>query len=377
MAEMTSAERLSISAQGGEPDRVPMALLLHPWSYGQLYNSFQDYSLDVEKEVNAAVWSYEEVGIDNVPLAMDTTIVAEAIAEASGMPYPTTYWDDFTPQHAHRLYEGDPLESIAYGDPLIKTIEDAERLVPADPYKHGRLPDRLEAIKLVNKRLKGKAIAGGSFESSVSCGGILMGWTQMFIAMKYNLPLWNKVEDVILKSNYAFIKAQVESGCGGLGTVVHFPQWVGSEAYLANPVWMHADRPTELIERVAKEFNRGVSVHPCTVGPFLNGVEAFKTWLDHTPSFSMPTGGGADDLATAKRELAPAVMVGNLPPVCLLVHSSPSDVEAACIELIQKCAPGGRFFMGAGCEVPIESPQENVQALIDTTKKYGKYPIKT
>lgn len=375
MAEMTSLERLSILAQGGEPDRVPVGLLMHPWSYGQLYNSFQDYSRDVEKEVKAAVWAFEEVGNDIVSLSEETTIMAEAIAEASGMPYPTTYWDDFSPAHAHRLYEGDPLQTIAYGDPLVKTMKDAERLVPADPYKHGRLPKRLEAIKLTSKKLEGKAVVDGMFESSVSCGGILMGWTQMFIAMKYNLPLWKKVEDVILKSNYAFIRAQVEAGCGHLGTVVHFPQWVGSEEFLANPVWMHADRPAELIERVAKEFDRGVMVHPCTVGPFLNGIKAFKTWLNHTPAFYMPTGGGAEDLAEAKRELAPAVMMGNLPPVCLMVHSSPSDVEAACIELIQKCAPGGRYVLSVGCGVPIHTPQENVQAVIDTAKKYGRYPI--
>lgn len=378
MVEMTSMERLAIASRGGEPDRVPVSLHLHAWSYAQLYgpNSFQDYTLNVEKEVNATVWECQEVGMDGASLGGDTTIMAEAIAEASGMPYPTTYWDDYTPQHPHRLYEGDPLQTIAYGDPLVKTIEDAEKLVPADPYKHGRLPLRLEAIKLANKKLEGKHRVGGSCESSVSCGGILMGWTQMFIAMKYNLPLWQKLEEVILKSNYAFIKAQVEAGCGGFGTVVHFPQWVGSKAYLANPVWMHADHPMDLIERVAKEFGMGIAIHPCTVGPFLNGMEAFKTWLDHTPAFSMSTGGGADDLAEAKKELAPAVISGNLAPVGLMVHGSPSDVEAACIELIQKCAPGGRYVLSGGCGIPIHAPSENVQAVINTVGKYGKYPIK-
>jgi len=378
MAEMKSMERLAIAARGGEPDRVPVSLHLHAWSYAQLYgpNSFQDYTLNVEKEVNATLWECRELGMDGASLGGDTTIMAEAIAEASGMHYPTTYWDDYTPQHPHRLYEGDPLQTIAYGDPLVKTIEDAGKLVPADPYKHGRLPMRLEAIKLANKKLEGKHRVGGSCESSVSCGGILMGWTQMFIAMKNNLPLWQKVEDVILKSNYAFIKAQVEAGCGGLGTVVHFPQWVGAEAYLANPVWMHADHPMDLIDRVIKEFGMGIAIHPCTVGPFLNGMEAFKTWLDHTPAFSMSTGGGADDLAEAKRELAPAVISGNLAPVGLMVHGSPSDVEAACIELIQKCAPGGRYVLSGGCGIPIHAPPENVQAVIDTVRKYGKYPIK-
>ncbi len=378
MAEMTSLERLGIAARGGEPDRVPVSLHLHSWGYAQLYgyNSFQDYTLDVEKNVNAAVWTCQEIGLDTAALGVDTTIMAEAIAEASGMPYPTTYWDDYTPQHAHRLYEGDPLETIAYGDPLIKTMRDAEKLVPADPYKHGRLPLCLEAIELANKRLEGRYRCGGSCEFPVSTGGILMGWTQMFIAMEKDLPLWQKVEDVIIKSFFEFAKAQVKAGAGSLGSVCHFPQWVGSEAYLANPVWMHADHTPELIEMVGRELGMGIAIHPCTVGPFLNGIKAFKTWLDHTPAFGMSTGGGANDLAEAKRELAPAVISGNLSPVGLMVHGSPSDVEAACIELIQKCAPGGRYVLSGGCGIPIHAPQENVQAVVDTVKKYGRYPIK-
>jgi uroporphyrinogen decarboxylase len=378
MAEMTPGERLAISAQGGEPDRVPVSLHIHAWSYAQLYgpNSFQDYTLNVEKNVNAAVWACQELGMDTAELGMDTTIMAEAIAEASGMPYPTTYWDDFIPQHAHRLYEGDPLQTIAYGDPLVRTMRDAEKLVPADPYKHGRLPLCLEAIQLVNKKLEGKYPVGGMCEFAVSTPGILMGWTQMFIAMEKDLPLWKKVEDVVLKSSYEFTKAMVKAGVGALGSLCHFPQWVGSEAYLANPVWMHADHPIDLIERVAKDFGMGIAIHPCTVGPFLNGIKAFKTWLDHTPAFSMSTGGGADDLAEAKRELAPAVIIGNLAPVGIMLQGSPSDVETACIELIQKCAPGGRYVLSGGCEIPVYTPGENVQAVIDTVNKYGRYPIK-
>ena len=180
MAEMTPLERLAISAQGGEPDQVPVSLHMHAWSYAQLYgqNSFQDYMLNVEKNVTATVWSCHEVGMDTAEIGMDTTLMAEAIAEASGMPYPTTYWDDYIPQHAHRLYEGDPLETIAYGDPLVKTIKDAEKLVPADPYKHGRLPVYLEAMQLADKKLEGKNKVGGMCEFTVSTGGILMGWTQ-------------------------------------------------------------------------------------------------------------------------------------------------------------------------------------------------------
>jgi len=59
-----------------------------------------------------------------------------------------------------------------------------------------------------------------------------------------------------------------------------------------------------------------------------------------------------------------------------MMHGSPSDVERDCMELIQKCAPGGRYILGTGCEIPIYTPPENIQAMVNTAKNYGKYPIK-
>jgi uroporphyrinogen-III decarboxylase len=47
------------------------------------------------------------------------------------------------------------------------------------------------------------------------------------------------------------------------------------------------------------------------------------------------------------------------------------DVEEASIELLQKCAPGGRYTLGTGCEIPIDTPLENVQAMVSAAKKYG------
>lgn len=378
MAEMTSAEREMIAVKGGEPDRVPVSVLGLSWALGQLYgrNSFMDCILDPEKLAKATIWNCEDVGSDDAIVFTDTQVTWEAIAEASGLPYPVTFWEDYEPSHPHRLYEGDPLETVAYGDPLVKTLKDAEKLVPADPYKHGRLPALLKAIELVNKKLKGQWAIAGVYEIPTCPVACLMGWTQMFIAMEKDLELFKKVEDVIIKTSYEFAKAQLKAGAAMLTTVCHFPQWVGSDMFLSNPVWMHADHPPELCERLFNEFGVPTAIHPCSVGSCLPGIKAWKTWLGHTSAFIMPTGGGADDLVEAKKELTPATIIGNVHPIDIMLHGTPSDVERDCMELIQKCAPGGRYILGTGCEVPLYTPSENIQAMVNTAKKYGMYPIK-
>jgi uroporphyrinogen decarboxylase len=378
MAGMTSAEREMTVAMGGEPDRVPVSIMGLPWALEQLYgrNSFVDCVRDPEKLAKAAAWNCEEAGSDDVGVFTDTQLTWEAIAEASGLTYPATLWEDFEPAHPHRLYEGDPLKTVAFGDPLVKTLKDAEKLVPADPYKHGRLPVVLKAIELTKEKLNGKWAVGGVYDVPTCPVASLMGWTQMFIAMEKDLELFKKVEEVVIKTSYEFAKAQLKAGATMLATVCHFPQWVGSEMFLSKPVWVHVDHPPELCERLFKEFGVPTALHPCSVGCSLPGIRAFKMWLDHTPAFNMPEGGGADALAEAKEQLAPAVMIGNIPPVDIMMHGSPSDVEEACVELIQKCAPGGRYILGTGCEIPIGTPPENVQAMVNSARKYGKYPIK-
>jgi uroporphyrinogen decarboxylase len=284
-------------------------------------------------------------------------------------------WKDFIPTDSHTLYEGDLVKDPAYGNPIIETLKDAEKLVPADPYKHGRLPVMLKAIELANKELKGEWPVLGMVENPISVAGGLMGWTQAFMAMEKDIALWKRVEDVVIESSYAFAVAQKKAGAPFGVSHTELPPRVGSKEFFAHPEWVQADHPPELYKRLWDEEQFGVSLHACTVGPFVDGMEAWKTMLDHIPSFFFAESGGADALALAKKELAPATVLGNVHPVDILLHGTPLDVEEACVELIQKCGPGGRFQLGPGCMYALDTPYENIKAMVDSAEKYGTYPI--
>ena len=379
MIKMTSRERIATAARGEEPDRVPVVVPLSlGWAWGQLYgpDSFMEFGCDAKKMAKVMVWSCKELGMDATPGGADTHMYFEAIAEASGISYPTTNWKDFVTSHPHRLFEGDPLTAPLYGDPLVKTMKDARKLVPADPYKHGKLPIVLEAQQLAKRELKDGWGISGSINRPYGIAGDLMGYAQAFMAMEKDLELWKTVEDVAIKTSYEFAKAQIKAGVTSLGTTASLACFVGSKMFLEKPVWVHAEHPPELMERVFKEFHVGTVLHPCSVGPFEPGIEAWKKWLDHTPGFLMPECGGADALARAKEQLAPAVMQGNIHSVDIMLHGTPGEVEAACKELIKKCAPGGRYVLAPGCALPLGVPMENVKAMRDSVEKYGQYPIK-
>ncbi len=377
MAKMTATERMIAVAMGKEPDRVPVTFIGDvSWSWAQLYgqDSFLDFGYDAKKQAEVMIWACKELGLDTVCALSDTMIIYEAIADASGLPYPLMRWKNYVTA-PYELYKGDPLKEMMYGNPLIKTKKDAEKLVPADPYKHGRLPIILEAIDLASKELKEDWPIGGWYDFPLIVGNNLMGWTQAFIAMEKDPEFWQMVEDVVIKTCYEFVKAQIKHGVKSLSSGTELSLWVAPQSYLKHPVWMHADHPPELMERIFNEFHMGTSLHPCSVGPFEPGIEIWKGWLDHTPAFLMPECGGEDALARAKDQLVPAVIAGNIHPIDIMLHGTPAEVEESCKKLIKKCAPGGRFILSAGCCLDVKVPMENVKAVIDSAEKYGQYPI--
>ena len=202
-----------------------------------------------------------------------------------------------------------------------------------------------------------------------------MGWTQVYMAMENDLELWNKVLNVIIDYIFECAKTLIEHGVKTLFSVDCLTPWVGAELF-EKPVWMHGNHPPELYERIYDKFGVGTGLHPCTVGPFEIGIPVWKKWLKHTPGFIMSEFGGADALARAKMQLAPATMIGNIHPNDVMLHGNPAIVERTVKDLIKKCAPGGRYVIAPGCVgLPFDVPVENVRAIYDAAEKYGKYPI--
>lgn len=70
-------------------------------------------------------------------------------------------------------------------------------------------------------------------------------------------------------------------------------------------------------------------------------------------------------------------LVGNVSPVDIVKNGSYEDVVQESKMCIKKAYDNPKgFILSTGCQIPINSPIENVQALMDTVRSYGVYPIK-
>ena len=79
------------------------------------------------------------------------------------------------------------------------------------------------------------------------------------------------------------------------------------------------------------------------------------------------------DLKSAKKIIGDhCCLMGNV-PAGVLSEGSPADVEKYCRQLINGCMEGGGFILSSSCEVPPETPPENIMAMKNAVIRYGIY----
>ena len=64
---------------------------------------------------------------------------------------------------------------------------------------------------------------------------------------------------------------------------------------------------------------------------------------------------------------------GNLHTTDVMLRGSPEDVARASREAIDAAARGGRFILSTGDQCGRDTPDENLRAMVETARTYGRY----
>jgi hypothetical protein len=102
---------------------------------------------------------------------------------------------------------------------------------------------------------------------------------------------------------------------------------------------------------------------------------SYTTRLETVNEFSKGTVGwlfDKTDMAKAKKILGNTCCISGNVPSSLVVTGGYKDVKEYCRKLIEVCAPGGGFILAGGAHVDEGNP-ENLRAMMDAAKEYGKY----
>jgi uroporphyrinogen decarboxylase len=84
----------------------------------------------------------------------------------------------------------------------------------------------------------------------------------------------------------------------------------------------------------------------------------------------------AMDIVAVKREFGDRLsLIGNIDLAYTLTRGTPEEVEQEVRMRIEQVAPGGGYAVGSANSVTEYVPVENFRAMLDATRRHGRYPI--
>jgi uroporphyrinogen decarboxylase len=124
---------------------------------------------------------------------------------------------------------------------------------------------------------------------------------------------------------------------------------------------------------VAASAGMPTHVHSCGRERELVRIMAEETTLTVIDPLEIPPMGDCD-LAELKRRFGrELVLKGNLHTTEVMLRGKPADVARASRRAIDAAASGGRFILSTGDQCGRDTPVENLEAMIETARSYGRY----
>ncbi len=114
-------------------------------------------------------------------------------------------------------------------------------------------------------------------------------------------------------------------------------------------------------------------IHSCGPEAALVKIMAEETDLTVIDPLEIPPMGDCDLAALKRLYGQKLVLKGNLHTTTVMLRGSVDDVVRASRKAIDDAAAGGRFILSTGDQCGRDTPDENLHALVETARTYGRY----
>ncbi len=342
--ELTPIERNKLINEGKEVDRIQCSLDGGD-SLAYLINcKMNEYYHSSEKMFELEKYMYETFATDGVGIS--TTL--RGMAEAMGSEI--RYFDDNVAQ----------LKKPAL---TLREIDNA-KLVDVD--KDGRLPIILEAVRLVKKNLGDKVPVSGTLTGPFTVAAMVLGTEHLMVGMIKKPEKIKQLMEVITENNNRYIRRLLDIGVG-----IGFADPVSSTSLISPHQYEEFSLPyfKQNVDFI-KRNGGGCGLHICGTSRAI--WESFKD--SGIGTFGLDN---VESLTEAKEVLGDTMCIqGNVPPVEVMRLGTPHDVLRSARDCIKQGhdSPKG-FVLTSGCQMSMFTPKENMQALMDAARIFGRYPL--
>lgn len=343
---MNSMERIFGAIRGEQTDCLPVAPYNGNFSIHTSGYTLDECYLDGKKLAEAQYRAWELVGQDVVVAQSDQYYMVE------GMGVKTEYYHDRLP---------------GVREVPVKELKDVGKLRPIDPYRDGRAYVYIEAVGHLAEKLKGEVPVRAPGCGSLAMAAHLMGINEFVMELavteaeedtekeKYIMEMMEVCTETLCR----FAEACVKAGA----SIVQDADSLASLDMISPAIYEKYALPFEKkffrrLNLLKKDYSFATLLHICgnnsRVAEKLADTGCDILEVDYKV-----------DLSYYKEKIGDRVcLLGNINPAGNVMSGTAEDVREEAMTAIQKAAAGSRFILGSGCEIAVDAPLENVQALV-------------
>lgn len=343
--QMTPKERLKAFAAGEPMDRIPCMPMITDCAYSLAGGSMAQYYHSAQLMAQAQISAFELCETDSVGAGPGLFGIAEAIGTKltfpdGGIPYVSS--------------------------PAIANYQDIDNMELVDPYRSGRLPLFLEALKIVQEAVGDRVSTGCSIGGPVTTAAAVRGTDQFLRDMHRNPEMVHKLMQFVTNNAFRFIDALCD-----MGIKPSIAEPTASGTLISEKYFREFAKPylKQYSDRISKRWGSGPFLHICgdTMKVLDDMIDCGTTVLSLDNQV---------DLAEAKNKVGhKACLAGNVKPYTLW-QGKPEQIAEEVKECLRKAwnSPKG-FMLCSGCGLPLGTSSENIIAMMDAARQYGKWPI--
>ena len=346
--EMTALERVAMTLQHKEPDRVPVYPLLNGITRKLVNASYKDWALNADITAEAYCKVTEKFDLDAIVTLTDLSV--EAADFGQELVYPEN-------EAAHPNFSTF----------MLKGIEDYRLVEPID-YRRGK--SMTEHVKLCDKLVKANGreypIVAFVF-GPLGILSMMRGQANIFMDILDDPDAVKGAVAAITVTLKEYSSGLIETGVPAIMLNTLF----ASQSIMSKQMWKEFEGIyVQDLARHIHDQNCMVMIHNCGNGIYFD--VQIETMQPEAISFlHLP-----DDCRT-REELKEkyghvTTLIGHVDPTWI-IHATEEEVQAECRAQMDVYKKGGGFILATGCEYPANADFRNAQVMIEEAKTYGIY----
>ena len=240
--------------------------------------------------------------------------------------------------------------------------EDLNKLERINISYDTRLNGYVETCKLMNIGLPGNILRGSYVTGPYTLAALLLGADEAAMATIMQADMLNELCQFATEKILDYVRLLITSGVQIVCVLEPSAVMLGPDQFVE-----YSAKFVKQITNSCRHTGVATVYHICGNSMHLienmceSGVDALSLDAPET---------GVDLPTAAERASDEVIIIGNTNPVGTLLNGSPDEVYSEVTGLLKSMKPYPNFILSSGCDLPQETPLENINAFMKAGRDY-------